>query len=493
MANDQGQKRFRSLSSKLLWLTILFVMIAEVLIFVPSVANFGKVWLQQRLDTVAAASVIITSDEEIALPESVQSDVLMATGVEAIALRQGTQSQLLIVSDMPLSVDVHVALNKLDPISAIVSAFETLFFGGDRMLRVSGTIGESGEPIEIFISDRPLRNAMLIYGRNVLIISLIISFITAALVFMAINRIMIMPIRRMSSSMMLFGDNPENPDALIEPSRRNDELGLAEEQLSSMQGQLQRTLRNQKKLADLGLAVSKINHDMRNILASAQLMSDRLSETADPSIQRFAPKLIRAIDRAVAYSSDVLAYGKPEETAPQRRRIKPAELARDVGELLAGDMGDQIEFVVKANEALEIDADPDQLFRVLMNLSRNAVQAMNANRTPNAIHRLTIGAYADGRDAVLMVEDTGPGLPAESRENLFDAFRGSKTSGGTGLGLAIADELVRAHGGKISVRDDRLVGTLFDVVLPGAVATRTPDPAEPPTDAGDGAHIRLVK
>ena len=252
MAQRQMPTRFRSLSSKLLWLTILFVMIAEVLIFVPSVANFGKVWLQQRLDTVAAASVIITAEENFELPETVQQDVLMATGVEAIALRRGSQSQLLIVSDMPLSVDAHVAINQMNPLNAIVSAFDTLFFGGDRMLRVSGTIGGTTDPIEIFIADRDLRNAMLIYGRNVLVISLIISFITAALVFMAINRIMIMPIRRMSSSMIAFGDNPEDPGSVIDPSARNDELGVAEQQLSGMQNQLQRTLRNQKKLADLG-------------------------------------------------------------------------------------------------------------------------------------------------------------------------------------------------------------------------------------------------
>ncbi|MEL6921779.1 MAG: HAMP domain-containing sensor histidine kinase [Pseudomonadota bacterium] len=493
MAQGHKQPRFRSLSSKLLWLTILFVMIAEVLIFVPSVANFGKVWLQQRLDTVAAASVIITTEEDINLPESVQDDVLMATGVEAIALRRGQQSQLLIVSDMPLNVDAHVMLDELDPLSAIVSAFDTLFFGGDRKLRVSGTIGDSGEPIEIFISDRPLRNAMLIYGRNVLIISLIISFITAALVFMAINRIMIMPIRRMSGSMVQFGENPDDSEAIITPSMRSDELGLAETQLADMQNQLQRTLRNQKKLADLGLAVSKINHDMRNILASAQLMSDRLAETADPAIQRFAPKLIRAIDRAVAYSSDVLAYGKPEETAPQRRRIKPAELARDVGELLAGDMGETIEFVIKANPAFEIDADPDQMFRVLMNLSRNAVQAMASNPDPDAVHRLTIAAHAEGRDAILCIEDTGPGLPEKARENLFDAFRGSNTAGGTGLGLAIADELVRAHAGSIRLLDGRLVGTHFEITLPGAAAGQTVKTEAKTGDDDEPGHIRLVK
>jgi signal transduction histidine kinase len=164
------------------------------------------------------------------------------------------------------------------------------------------------------------------------------------------------------------------------PSGRDDELGIAERELAAMQGQLQETLKSQKHLADLGLAVSKINHDMRNILASAQLMSDRLSGSADPAVQRFAPKLMRTLDRAVNYSENVLSYGRAGEAPPNRRRISLAPIVSDVEELLGIDPASGIEFSASIPEGFELDADSEQLFRILLNLSRNSVEAMRADR-----------------------------------------------------------------------------------------------------------------
>lgn len=349
--------RFRSLSSSLLWLTILFVMIAEVLIFVPSVANFRITWLEQRLNTAAAASILITANEIDTLPRALQDDVLMATGAKAIALRMGDVSKLLVVSEMPPMVDRSVDLTTFTPLGAIVDAFETLIFGGDRTISVVGAIGDSADRIELIMPDDGLHAAMLVYGRNVAAISLVISLITAFLVFMAINRMMIRPIKRMSAAMIAFGENPEAPGSVISPINRNNELGIAENQLAQMQSQLQTTLRSQKRLADLGLAVSKINHDMRNILASAQLMSDRLADTADPAVQRFAPKLIRAIDRAVAYTGDVLSYGKAREHVPQRRRVKLKTILDDVEELLGPALLADTEFSVSMDADMEVDAE----------------------------------------------------------------------------------------------------------------------------------------
>ncbi|GAB4352627.1 MAG: HAMP domain-containing sensor histidine kinase [Oricola sp.] len=458
----------RPLSMKILLLTILFVMIAEVLIFVPSVANFRINWLAGRMNTAAAASVLVASDADLELPLKAQDDVLMATGAKAIALHIGDRSRFIRLSDSVPPIHAQVNVAEFSAFSAIRDAFDTLLFGGGRYIRVHGPIADSENTIELILPDGPLRAAMLTYARNVAALSLIISLITASLVFMAINRIAIRPIRRMTQSMLSFSMAPENPDAIIRPSQRDDELGIAERELAAMQGQLQETLKSQKHLADLGLAVSKINHDMRNILASAQLMSDRLSGVADPAVQRFAPKLMRTLGRAVSYSENVLSYGRAGEAPPNRRRIKLTPIVSDVEELLGIDPASGIEFSAHIPEGFELDADSEQLFRILLNLSRNAVEAMRGDQDPATVKRLTISAARMGTTALISVEDTGPGLPQKARENLFSAFRGSARAGGTGLGLAIAHELVRAHGGTLELREDRGIGAHFEIRLPDA-------------------------
>lgn len=455
----------RGLSSKLLWLTILFVMIAEVLIFVPSVANFRITWLEQRLNAAAATSVLITQLNQ-GLPQDAQNEVLMATGAKAIALRRDDRSQFLVVSEMPPDIHSTIRVDDFKPLPAILGAFDTMLSDQERFLLVIGPIGASEGRIQAVFPEAPLREAMLIYARNVAVISVIIALITAALVFLAINRIMIHPIRELTRSMLRFSQDPEHPSSVIRPSGRSDELGIAEIELADMQEQLQQTLKGKKRLADLGLAVSKINHDMRNILASAQLISDRLSDVDDPVVQRFAPKLVRTIDRAVAYTSEVLAYGPASEQTPKRRRVMFAEIVNEVEEVLGLVPEDKIAFSSSFEPDMEIDVDPEQLFRVLTNLSRNAVQAMKADDRPSAVKRLSITAGHMGSTVIISVQDTGPGLPVKARENLFSAFTGSVRAGGTGLGLAICHELITAHGGTIELRADNGIGTQFEIRLP---------------------------
>jgi signal transduction histidine kinase len=456
----------RGLSIKLLVLTVLFVMIAEVLIFLPSIANFKLRWLEERLGTAAAVSVVLVQEDSESLPRTLQDDVLMAIGAKAIAVREGGVSRLLVIAEMPPEVDEHIDLAHTGPVAALSGALDTLFFGGERMLRVFGKVGESATEFELIIPDKRLRAAMLVYSRNVALLSLVISLFTATLVYAAIDRIMIRPIRAMTSSMLTFARAPDDPGRIIVPEDRSDEIGVAERELADMQQRLQKTLGEQKHLADLGLAVSKINHDMRNILASAQLLTDRLRGVRDPSVQAFAPKLLSALDRAVSYSEGVLAYGRTQEPPPSRRRLRLRHLVDEVQNLLGVDDAGGIEFVNSVEPGFEVDADSEQLFRVLTNLSRNAIQAMSADAAASLVRRLTVSAERIGSVSRILVIDTGPGLPQKARENLFAAFRGSARSGGTGLGLAIAHELVRAHGGMLELVESIGGRTVFSVSIP---------------------------
>ncbi|MDX8432218.1 MULTISPECIES: HAMP domain-containing sensor histidine kinase [Mesorhizobium] len=454
----------RGLSTKLLLLTIVFVLLAEILIFLPWIASYRVSWLKERLGTAAAVSIVLVQGEPNSLSRTAQNDVLMAIGAKAIAVRDGGVSRLLVVSEMPPQVDEHIDISKVGMIDGMTGALDTLFFGGKRMLRVFGPVGESDKEFELIMPDYALRSAMLVYSRNVAFVSLLISLFTAMLVYAAIDLIMIGPIRTMTRSMLSFSEAPDDPGRIIRPAARADEIGVAERELSQMQERLQKMLSEQKHLADLGLAVSKINHDMRNILASAQLMSDRLRLVKDPTVQSFAPKLLRALDRAVSYSEGVLAYGRTQEPPPSRRRVRLRQLVEDVHGLL--DIEEGIDFVNGVEHAFEVDADSDQLFRVLTNLCRNSVQAMAADTESAVVRRLAVSAERLGSVSRIVVTDTGPGLPPKARENLFAAFRGSARSGGTGLGLAIAYELIRAHGGTVELVESIGGRTTFAVTIP---------------------------
>ncbi|QPC86597.1 HAMP domain-containing protein [Mesorhizobium sp. NBSH29] len=455
----------RGLSTKLLLLTILFVLLAEVLIFIPSIANFRLRWLEERLGAAAAVSAVLMQGDPQSFSRSVQDDVLMSIGARAIAVRDGGVSRLLVVTEMPPQVDEQIDLAATGPMQAMMGATDTFVYGGNRMLRVFGKAGESDKQFELIIPDWKLRAAMLTYSRNVALLSLLISLITATLVFLAINWIMIRPVRAMTRSMLAFSQAPDDPSRIIQPEPRGDEIGVAQRELAGMQTRLQRTLGEQKHLADLGLAVSKINHDMRNILASAQLLSDRLSGVKDPAVQSFAPKLVRALDRAVAYTQGVLAYGRAQEAPPARRRLLLARLVDEVEGLLGLEAAG-IAFANEVDPAFEIDADSEQLFRVLTNLCRNAAEAMAADQEVALVRRLSIAAERTGSMSRILVTDTGPGLPQKARENLFAAFRGSARSGGTGLGLAIAHELVRAHSGTLELLESVGGRTVFAITIP---------------------------
>ncbi|WP_233469502.1 sensor histidine kinase [Neorhizobium petrolearium] len=459
---------FRGLSGRLLWLTVIFVMLAEVLIFVPSVANMRMNWLRDKLDTAAAAGIVIDGLQSAELPRAVQDDTLLATGTKVIALRKDGTSRLLAATDMPPQVDEVYDLSDTPMLASMRDALDTLLFGGGRVMRFYGPIGESDMVIELVMTDGALRKDMLKYSKMMFLISLLISLFTAVLIFLAINRMMILPIRRLTHSMQRFSEQPDDPARVFAPDRSRGELAVAGRHLTAMQVQLQRTLKQQKNLADLGLAVSKINHDMRNILASAQLMSDRLTDVEDPMVRSFAPKLLRTIDRAVGYTSEVLAYGQASEAAPRRRRIRLADLCQEVRDILAIDPDAGIEFQEQVAADLEVDCDSEQLFRVIHNLCRNAVQALTTFDPEDAsmVRRISVSAHRVGSVVSIMIDDTGPGMPRKARENLFAAFRGSARSGGTGLGLVIARELVLAHGGTIALVEKPGPGTQFRIEIP---------------------------
>ncbi len=461
---EPDRRRGLGLTWRLLTLTVLFMMATAILIYVPTIANFRVSWLADRMTMADAASSVLALSVAADIPREIQDELLTAVGATAIAIRDGSVSRLIATVEKPPDADRVADLRSMDPLTEIYEAFDTLIATGPRTLRVIGE-SRSGALLEILIDDRALRTAMVEFSVNVLWLSALLSLITAALLYLALNRLLVGPMRRITTSMVNFSEAPEDHDRIIIPSGRTDEVGIAEERLAAMQHELQETLRQQRHLADLGLAVSKINHDLRNMLASAQLFSDRIGSLPDPAVQRFAPKLIGALDRAISYCQTTLAYGRAREDAPTRRLLRLKRLIDDVAEVLGLEEHPTITWENAVAEDLEIDADPDQMFRVLVNLGRNAIQALESDPGPAVVRRLTMTADRRQGQVTIVVRDTGPGVPERARAKLFQAFHGSVKPGGTGLGLAIASEIVGAHGGSIALIDPDEPGAVFRIII----------------------------
>lgn len=456
------------LSSKLLVLTVGFVMLAEVLIYVPSVANYRKTWLDERLTAARTAVSVVTQLPDGAASQDLVAEMLDQVGAMVVAVRTEGGRRLIAAEDTSMAVARHYDLREDGPLELIGDAFETLLFGGGRYVRVVGVPPGRGDFLELVIDDTELRQGMLDYSVNILILSLIISGITAALVYISLRALIVRPVQRLSRAMEWFAENPEDPARIVTPSGRNDEIGVAQHRLAALQRELNRLIAQKSRLAGLGLAVSKINHDLRNLLAAAQINVDRVGQIDDPTVQRFVPRLIATLDRAVAFCTNTLKYGSAAEAPPERRSFSFGHLVEEVRATLGLDDGGDIRFVNAVGPELLINGDHDQLFRVMMNLCRNAVEALETQDEEESAAdapTISVSARREADRVVIEVADNGPGVPERARARLFEAFRGSARPGGTGLGLAIAAELVRAHGGTIDLLETEF-GATFCISIP---------------------------
>jgi signal transduction histidine kinase len=469
-----AERRGLGLSAKLLLLTIMFVMLAEVLIFVPSVANFRITWLSDRLTAARLAALAAQAAGEGKVPDALRNELLRTAQVRAVSWIQDNERRMVLPPSAPVEFDDVYDFrasarpgglwNELSLRTRLIWDALAVFFARDgRAIRVLGEPVMAGDQIDIVMLEAPLKTAMIRYGLNVLGLSVIISVITAALVYFALNSLFVQPMTRITRNMLSFSENPEDASRIIVPSQRRDEIGTAERELAHMQEELTHTLQQKSRLAALGLAVSKISHDLRNMLASAQLISDRLRGVPDPTVQRFAPKLIASLDRAISFSESTLRFGRAEEPAPRRELTPLRALVAEVGDGLGLPREDVIAWAIEVEEALRIDADRDQLFRVLSNLCRNALQALEQQENPKGTIRVTANRH--GKRVTIEIADDGPGVPQKARAHLFQAFQGSARAGGTGLGLAVAHELVSAHGGSIRLLDTER-GTTFLIEIP---------------------------
>jgi signal transduction histidine kinase len=469
---------WRGLSGKVLLLTIIFVMLGEVLIFLPSIANFRIQWLKGRIAQAEIAALAAEAAPDQILSSDLRSEILMGAGVLVVSLQKGESRKLALRSDGDYMIDASFDLRSTMWYGAIMDAFGAMWAGEGRVISVTDLPPNmSGDLIEIALREQPLRTAMFHYGFNILMLSIFLSLLVAGMIFAALNWVLVQPMQRLTRNMVEFGQNPEDFSRIIKPGVRHDEIGIAERELHDMQTELATMLQQKNHLAALGLAVSKVSHDLRNMLTSAQLISDRLSNVEDPTVKRFAPKLISSLDRAIEFLSQTLKFGRAQELPPKREKLELRELADEVIEAMVIKPSSRIRIFNEVKPGLTVDADREHLIRVLTNLKRNAIQALEflqAERSDAPDGAITLEGRREGSVTVIEIRDNGPGIPEQVRERLFQAFQSAARQGGTGLGLAIAAELVRAHGGDIILQSSSDAGTCFVITIPDQVTQLRP-------------------
>jgi len=473
---DYGSGRnvwFKGLSSRLLILTIAFVMLSEVLIYAPSVSRYRKDYLEDRIASAHLATLALESLKDQNVTADLRKKLLDQTGTYAIVLRLEKRRVLVVGPGELPQVDAAFDLRVPGFFGWIADAFATLSQDENRVLRVLGPSPKDPEIlVEVVLDEWPMRDEMLDYSWRILGLSILISMITAGLVFLSLQSLMVGPMRRITQSMMSFRDNPEDLDNVMPISKRADEIGQAQRELARMQKELRLALRQRQHLAALGAAVTKISHDLRNSLTTAMLVSDRLSGSEDPDVKRVLPRLFTAIDKAVDLCSQTLNFAREGALQISPSRFNLHQLVAEVASALGsdGEGGVSSAGVTWDNQVeseMVIEADRGQLFRAVDNLCRNAVQA--------GADQILISASTRLDRVCIDISDNGPGLPPQARDNLFTPFFGTTKKSGTGLGLVIVREILRAHGGDVMLAKSDEAGTTFILDLPDRIrlAART--------------------
>jgi signal transduction histidine kinase len=454
----------RGLSARVLALTVIFVMLSEVLIYAPSIARFRLDWLNEKLASGHLATLALEATPDYMIDPQLELTLLQHAGAKLVALHTPDGKNLMLrgATAAQLVIDETIDLDDRGPVNLIASAFDTLGHTKNRVLRVMGHSPRAPDTlVEVVLDEQPLHEAMVAFSWRVLGLSIVISLITATLIFLALQWFIIRPMQRMTGEMVRFRNEPEAP---LEgpPSSRRDEIGIAEREFGLMREEVRRALQQKERLAALGTAVNKINHDLRGILSTARLVADRLTGSGDPDVRKAAPALEKALDRAVDLCSDILNFTREGPPRPELTRFPLNELCLEVKESLGHHLADGKRLETDMENGFAIVADRGQLFRVIRNLGENALQ-MGAQS-------VTVRARRGDGKVEIEVCDDGPGLPPKAVENLFRPFRGSARVGGTGLGLAIARELVRVQGGDLRLAESGINGARFAIELPERAA-----------------------
>jgi signal transduction histidine kinase len=474
-AKPPKERRFfwpGGLSVRLLLVTVAVVVFANLIILPQSLAAFQEGWLQDRLSRAEIAVAAADANPGKPFPELSQI-LLRPSEVLSIAIQADGVRRLVLAAPYRIRATYLIDLRQTGPVAFLLEPIRTLTTGEAVVRVVDRPRYVPAEFVEIVIPTAPLKKALLDQLGVLLLGAAFTSLLSGAVVYFSLAFLLVRPMQRITRAMERFRADPEDSAAHLQPSGRHDEIGRAEAELERMQADLRAALQSRARLAALGEAVAKINHDLRNMLTSAQIASERLAQSGDPQVARALPRLERALDRAIQLASNVLTFGKSEEPAPVKKSVAVRAALEAAAEDARFDPGG-VRLVTDIPAGARVEADPDQLHRILVNLLRNAREAIAGQEGRDEVGKVEASLGQTDGQSVLRLADDGPGLPERARNNLFQPFAGSARRGGTGLGLAIARELAQAHGGDLVLVQTSADGAVFELRLPGAPTPATP-------------------
>lgn len=439
-------------------MTLILILIGEVFIYLPSIARYRQTYFEMRIISAHLAAFAPVAAGGKPLSAALEQQILNHTQVKAVLLHQNTVE--LVLGEIP-PVDAVFALDREGPSTQIMEAINVLLQGGDRTIRAYGRSPKNQNVVvDIVLDEDSLYRDMLGYSWRILLLSLVLSALVGTAMFLILRLMIVRPLAEITQSVIAFRQRPEDVRSTIPPSPRTDEIGVVQNELGGMQERVRQALDEQGRLAALGAAVGKINHDLRNVLASATLLSDRLAQVDDPTVKQVAPRLVEALDRANRLCAETLAYAKRK---PPTLSLQPILLKPFLDQMADDWLQDraQVEWRNEMPAEASVSGDRDQLYRLFGNLMKNSLEAMGDEGGV-----VSVTGAVDGDQVVIELADTGPGVPISIRDKLFQAFESSGRPNGTGLGLANAREIAQRHGGSLFLSDTGESGTVFRLELP---------------------------
>src|SRR5476651_2168737 len=452
------------LSWRVLSLVVVAVMTAEVLLFLPSLARYRVAYMEQLIESGTLAALALDATPDNMVTEDVKRALLNNARVDAVVVVETNRAKRALLNIPPSPEMQTFNLKERSSLGSIWDALVAMTRDGAHYMRVGGeSMRLPNAMVWIVIDELPMRLAMYHYAGTVLALSVMVAMFTAALLWLALHWLLVRPLQTLAADMTAFRQAPEGPAAAERPPiRRDDELGVVDREFHNLQRELRASLRQKSRLAEVGAASNKINHDLRNMLSTARLLSDRLARSDDERTRALAPTILNTIDRATRLASEAIEYVR-DRPAPRIAPFDLTDLVDEVGVALQeqGEDSDPNEirnWVNALGSERRVHADRDLLYRVLVNLGRNAFDA--------GATTVTVAARSSGAYLLIDVTDNGNGVPSHVVSQLFRPFTTGGRAGGAGLGLAIARELVRAHGGEIVLSHTGATGTTFQFTLP---------------------------